>query len=76
MMAKNDGENLCRKFVSFTVMSKICVENKVKKYLKYSIIFKNTVYNISIDGTARQQTADRKKYFKNMVSFLRILHIV
>ena len=41
-------------------MSKNCVENMVKKYLKYSVIFKNTVYNISIDGTEGQRT---EKYF-------------
>ena len=55
-------------------MSKNCVENKVKKYLKYSVIFKNTVYNISIDGTARQQGS--KKIFLKLGIILRILHIV
>ena len=33
-MSKNIGENLCRK-----ILAKNPVENKVKKYLKYSVIF-------------------------------------
>ena len=46
-------------------MSKNCVENKVKKYLKYSVIFKDTAYNI----VQTEQQNSKKIFLKLSIIF-------